>query len=422
MKILRTIILSIATLLLIFLGVRNVVIPIIELTKKEPIIVEPELRKVWGLTIDTLKIDTLKIRPNQNISDILCMNGISCSVVDNIVKESVGIFDFRKIKSGNICYLVSCKEDSLPSYFIYEENPVDYYKFDLKDTIKIERGQKEYELKRVLFSGEIRTSLWDTFVEQGADPLLAVELSDIFAWTVDFFGIQKGDRFKALYDIKYVEDKPIGIGKIYAASYESGNDSIFTCYFEKNGQAGYFDEKGNSLKKAFLKAPLNYSRISSHFSNNRLHPVLKIHRPHHGVDYAAPAGTPVFSIGDGVVVRKAFQSGGGGNYLNIKHNSVYISQYMHLSKFASGIQEGSRVKQGQLIGYVGSTGLSSGPHLDFRIFQNNLPVNPLKVNAPPVEPISKENFQQFTVLRDSLKAELNNQVLTPALKNILASK
>ncbi len=422
MRVKRITLLILISTVLISMGIKYIAIPLIGLSEEESIVCQPEMKKVWGLTIDTLKIDTLKIRPNQNISDILCNCGISWAVVDNLVKKSIGIFDVRKIKSGNNCYIISNKEDELPSFFIYEENPVDYYKFQLSDTLHVEKGQKDVETRRTSFYGVIKSSLWDTFVDQGVDPLLAVELSDIFAWTVDFFGIQKGDIFKVVFDEKFIEDKEIGIGMIHAATYISENDSISAYYFDNNGQKGYFDNKGNSLKKAFLKAPLNYSRISSHFSHSRFHPILKIHRPHHGIDYAAPSGTPVYSIGDGVVTKKSYESGGGGNYLNIKHNSSYMSQYMHLSKFAKGIETGTRVKQGQLIGYVGSTGLASGPHLDFRVFQNSVPINPLKVNAPPVEPVNSDNMKIFVSFRDSLRTELLSIQETYKQKDILASE
>jgi murein DD-endopeptidase MepM/ murein hydrolase activator NlpD len=245
--------------------------------------------------------------------------------------------------------------------------------------------------------------------------ILAIELSDIFAWTIDFFGIQKGDRFKVVYEERFVEGQPYSIGRIYAALFENMGESFTAFYFEGEGQEGYFDVEGKSLRKAFLKAPLNFSRISSHFSHSRMHPVLKYRRPHLGVDYAAPSGTPVYSIGDGVVVKKAFQAGGGGNYVTIKHNSVYASQYMHLQGYAKGIAQGSRVKQGQLIGYVGMTGLASGPHLDFRIFKNGSPVDPLKVKAPPVEPISPVNENTFKLLRDSMMMVIDSITYPEAL-------
>ena len=188
-----------------------------------------------------------------------------------------------------------------------------------------------------------------------------------------------------------------------------GGQDFYAIYFEQEDGQSYFDDKGQSLRKSFLKSPLKFSaRISSRFSNSRMHPVLRIRRPHHGVDYAAPTGTPVYSIGDGVITTKAYQAGGGGNYLKIRHNSVYTTSYMHLSKFASGISSGTRVKQGQLIGYVGSTGLSSGPHLDFRVFMNGIPIDPLKMKSPPAEPVSSANFERFNKIREQLLKELQS--------------
>jgi murein DD-endopeptidase MepM/ murein hydrolase activator NlpD len=185
----------------------------------------------------------------------------------------------------------------------------------------------------------------------------------------------------------------------------SGKD-FFAIPFEQDSSLSFFDEEGNSLRKTFLKAPLKFSRISSRFSNSRLHPVLKIRRPHHGVDYAAPTGTPVYSVGDGKIIAKAWDKKGGGNYIKIKHNGTYTTGYLHLNGFAKGIKVGDFVKQGDLIGYVGKTGLATGPHLDFRFYRNGKPVDPLKVDAPPVEPISEENKTIFdsikTIYMDSL--------------------
>ena len=170
----------------------------------------------------------------------------------------------------------------------------------------------------------------------------------------------------------------------------------------QEGEELYYNEQGNSLEGAFLKAPLDFYRISSRFSNARFHPVLKRYRAHHGVDYAAPAGTPVYAVGNGKVIAKAYQRNGGGNYIKIRHNRTYVTTYMHLSRFAKGIQVGSEVKQKQVIGYVGSTGLSTGPHLDFRVHENGKPINPLTIKSQPKKPISAQNRPQFTTLCDSL--------------------
>ena len=366
----------------------------------------PEPKLVWRMPLDSIFIDTLVVKPNQCLSDLLTERGIDLTTIDQIAKNARAVFDLRHIKSGNACYLIRNKKKNTPSYFIYEESAVNYYTFELNNSLGVSKGTKEIDTIRSSMSGIIETSLWNSFIDQGADPNLAIALSDIFAWTVDFFGIQKGDRYKVIYDEYFVDKKFAGIGKIYTALFESSGEKIKAYYFDKNGQIGYIDDSGNSLRKAFLKAPLIYSRITSHFSSSRFHPILKISRPHYGVDYAAPKGTPVFSIGDGVITQKGYQAAGGGNFLKIKHNSVYSSQYMHLSGYANGISEGVRVKQGQLIGFVGMTGLATGPHLDFRIFFNGEPVDPLKVKTPPTEPISAVNKSYFTAVRDTLNKKL----------------
>lgn len=365
----------------------------------------PPVKLVWGFPLDSITVDTFKVTPNQNLSDILFSKGISATSIDRLASNSKAIFDVRKIKSGNSYYIINKVPVSSPDFLIYEESAVDYIVYNL-DSMNVYRGQKQIDTIQQTITGVIETSLWNSFVDNGCSPSLALELSNIFAWTIDFFGIQQGDQYRVFYDEFYVEEKFAGIGKVHATSFINMGDTIFAYYYKNNNQEGYFDDKGQSLRKAFLKAPLQFSRISSHFSHSRFHPVLKIRRPHKGVDYAAPTGTPVYSIGDGVVVQKAFQRNGGGNYLTIKHNSVYSSQYMHLHGFAKGMAPGVRVKQGDLIGYVGRTGLATGPHLDFRIYMNGAPVDPLKVKAPPVEPINESNMKDYLLQRDSLKTIL----------------
>ena len=248
--------------------------------------------------------------------------------------------------------------------------------------------------------------------------MLALKLSDIFAWAIDFYAIQKGDQFRVIYDELLVDSAYIGIGDIYAVQFDHAGSENFAFGFEQDERFDYFDENGMSLRRAFLKSPLEFSRISSHFSHSRLHPVLRIRRPHHGVDYAAPHGTPVRSIGDGTVIARAFQAGGGGNYVKIKHNSVYTTTYMHLSGFGKGVTTGARVKQRQVIGFVGATGLATGPHLDFRVHKNGSPVDPLKVEAPPVEPVHQEKMGEYIVLKDSLLTELKK--IIPVQPGMLA--
>ena len=234
---------------------------------------------------------------------------------------------------------------------------------------------------------------------------LAAQMEDIYQWSIDFFGIQEGDRFTVIYDRMMVDTVEVGLGRVWGARFDHGGKSYYAIPFKQDDKIAYWDENGNSLRKALLKAPLKYSRISSRFSRARLHPIYKVYRPHLGVDYAAPAGTPVQAVADGVVIFKGW-GGGGGNTLKIKHAGNLQSGYLHLRAFAKGIQQGSRVQQGQIIGYVGSTGASTGPHLDFRIWRNGTPIDPLKVPSEPAEPIKPENKSAFVYVRDRIMAEL----------------
>ena len=244
-------------------------------------------------------------------------------------------------------------------------------------------------------------------VDNGASPQLAVMLSHIFGWTVDFFGVQRGDAFRLIYEQEFVEEKPLQNFRVRAASFCASDSLFYAIPFVQDDEELYYNANGNSLEGAFLKAPLDYYRISSRFTNSRYHPVLRRYRAHHGVDYAAPTGTPVYAIGSGKVIAKGFQANGGGNYVKIRHNSTYTTTYMHLSRFAKGLQVGDMVAQKEVIGYVGSTGLSTGPHLDFRVYENGKPINPLTIKSQPKKPISEENRMAFNILRDSLVNRLS---------------
>lgn len=376
-------------------------------------VVKPKLK--YGLPVDSFLIIEGTVRRNQYLSNILTGYGVDLGTIDLIARRSKPVFDVRKIKCGNKYAVFQSADTTARSrYFVYENSATDYFIFELFDSLRVYKGEKEIEIKRQTARGTIETSLWNTMKANQIDPMLAIRLSRIFQWNIDFFGIQKGDRFRVIYDEQFVEGKSIGIGEIYAVQFDHYDKSTFAFRFFQDERFDYFDETGVSLRKAFLKAPLDYYRISSRFSHSRLHPVLRIRRPHHGVDYAAPQGTPVVSIGDGTVIARAYQRGGGGNYVKIKHNSVYRTTYMHLSGFAKGISTGKRVSQGEIIGYVGSTGLSTGPHLDFRIYENGHPVDPLKVDSPPVEPVKEKNLARYNQLKDSLMNELKKITWEPA--------
>jgi murein DD-endopeptidase MepM/ murein hydrolase activator NlpD len=379
-------------------------------------IVPPEPALKYGLPVDSFQIEEGTIRPNQHLSHILNGYGVGMGIIDQIARQSKDVFDVRRIRRGNN-YTIFQTPDSLAEarYFVYENSATDYYVFELFDSLRVYRGEKEIHSRLRAAHGEIESSLWNTMTDNGLDPMLALRLSDIFAWSIDFFAIQRGDRFRVIYDELFVDSASIGIGEIYAVQFDHIGKENYAFRFFQDDRFDYFDEEGNSLRKAFLKAPLDFFRISSRFSHSRMHPVLRIRRPHHGVDYAAPSGTPVKTIGDGTVITRAYQAGGGGNYLRIKHNSVYTTVYMHLQGFAPGVVQGSRVNQGQVIGYVGSTGLSTGPHLDFRVFKNGTPVDPLKVEAPPVEPVHETRMAEYIMLKDSLMGELQQIIWEPEI-------
>jgi len=373
------------------------------------VVPEPEPVLMYGIPVDSFVIEDNTVKRNEFLASILLQYDIPYKTIDDLAKKSKEIFDVRKIKVGNPYYMF-LSPDSLHSakYFVYEIDKINYVVYDLSDSLYIKAGQKEVRHEKKTATGIITSSLWNAMSESNTSPLLALQLSDIYAWTVDFFGIENGDYFKVMYTEDFVDSTSVGISSIEAALFHHRGDDYYAFNFmEDSVTYNYFDEEGKSLRKAFLKAPLKFSRISSHFSNSRLHPVLKIRRPHQGIDYAAPKGTQVFTIGDGRVIAKGYQANGGGNYLKIKHNSVYTTVYMHLNGFAKGINQGDNVKQGQLIGYVGATGLATGPHLDFRVFKNGKPIDPLKVKAPPVEPVKKEDMKRFKEFYKPLKKEVD---------------
>ncbi len=349
---------------------------------------------------DKYSVETKFVRSGESISNIMRNVGVKGSVVHELNFVSDSVFDARMVRAGNE-YSVYYAKDSTraPHYFVYEKNRVNFVVFNVKDSMIITHFEKPIVKVEKVDSVTINNSLWVDVVDRGLNPELAIELSDIFAWTVDFFALQKGDNFTADFTEQYVDSSSIGIGDVKAARFHHNGKDYYAIHFAKGDVDGYWDLEGNSVKKAFLKAPLSFSRISSGFTYARKHPVYKTVRPHTGIDYAAPMGTPVVSIGDGVVVWKGYK-GGGGHTVKIKHNSTYSSAYLHLSKYGKGVKVGERVSQGQVIGYVGSTGASTGPHLDFRIWMHGKPINPLTMDSPPTEPLPKEYMEEFNKLKE----------------------
>lgn len=373
---------------------------------------EPEVKKtiLYGIEADDyqLKKDTIKL--GQTLGKVLGQYGISVQRVDQLDKAAKEIFPLKQIRADRP-YILFLRKDSLNlgklDYFVYEKDVVEYVVFDFtQDSIAITKGEKPVTIKRQKRSSTIESSLWGAIMRDSLPYSLAAEMEEIYQWTVDFFGIQKGDNFTVIYDEKLIDSTHVGIGRIWGAKFNHAGKEVYAIPFKQGDKIQYWEYDGASLRKQLLKAPLKFSRISSGFSYSRLHPVHRVYRAHTGVDYAAPKGTPVRAVADGVVTFKGW-GGGGGNTLKIKHAGNLVTGYLHLSKFAAGINKGSRVSQGQLIGYVGSTGTSTGPHLDYRIWKNGTPINPLKVPQEPAEPIKKENMAAFEILRERIVAELN---------------
>ena len=363
----------------------------------------------YGLPIDDYEVRYDTIRKNQTVSDVLFDFGFNNNQIYRLTQCNDSIFNVRKIRPGQVFALLSSRDaEQTPKYIIYEESPKSFITFDVADNFRATRQYKTSEWRESEVAGRVNSSLWVAMEESGASPVLAVEMSNVFGWSIDFFGIQKGDEFRIIYAQEYVEDEPLNNYKVIAASFCASKHLVYAIPFEQDGETLFYNTDGNSLEGAFLKAPLDYYRITSKFSNSRYHPVLKRNRAHHGVDYAAPVGTPVYSVASGKVIKMAYQKGGAGKYIKIRHNKTYTTSYMHLSGYAKGLKVGDHVKQKQVIGYVGSTGVSTGPHLDFRVFENGKPINPLTIKSQPKKPISKSNKEAFNAVSDSLVTRLTS--------------
>jgi len=373
----------------------------------EPKPIKQPIQNVFGFVDDSLNHSSLTVKRNETLSDILESYHLLNADVSEIAKRSKSIFDVRKLRAGKKYHLYT-DDDSLNTvkYFVYEKDKISFIVYDLCDSINIYSGKKEVKIVKETKSAVIKSSLYDALLENNASIELAIEMSKIFAWQIDFYHLQKGDNFKVIYEEEFVDNQMVGIGKVLGAYFKHYNKEYFAIPFVQDSVYQYFDENGNSLRKEFLKTPMEFARISSRYSLRRLHPILKVYRPHTGVDYAAPTGTPIRTVGDGEVIAASY-SKSNGNYIKIRHNSVYTTAYLHMSRFGKGIKRGTTVKQGQVIGYVGSTGLATGPHLHFMFYMNGNYVNPLKVEIPPSHPVKEElrnNFeQQKKMVMDELR-------------------
>jgi len=368
--------------------------------EKEEQIVEPPLLDslanqvfLYGINVTGLNIVEGTVSENQTLGSILAPFNVPYQIIDQIAKKSKEIFDVRGIATNKKFTVVTPSDSSQAQFFIYEPNPAEYVVFNL-DSIDIYKAEKPAEFRTKEAGGIINSNLSADMTSQGVTYDIIDQFADLYGWSIDFGALQKGDKYKVTYQEKVIDGIVVGVSDIKTAFFEHKGEPYYAIPFEQNGEVTFFDQNGDSFKKAFLRDPLKYSRISSRYNLRRYHPVQKRYKAHLGTDYAAPTGTEIRSIGEGTVTDARYTSA-NGNYVKIKHNGTYTTQYLHMSKIAKGLKPGARIKQGQVIGYVGSTGLATGPHLCFRFWKNGKQEDWLSEKIPPSEPISSKNKLAF---------------------------
>ena len=377
-------------------------------------IVAPEPVIEYGFDIDTFMVIKNEIQSGQSLGKILSDFGVSYAQIDKIARKTRRTeFDVRYLKAGHpyamFCVLDTAGRESA-QIFVYEEDKINYVVYDFRDTLKVYQAQKPIEVKLIEDAGIIEkgSSFFLTGAAIGMSDRLCEIISDeIYCWTLDFRNVQPGDSFKVLYEAKYLNGEFVGVGDVKAVYFNHLGADFYAFPYKDTEFDDYFDQDGKNLRKFFLKTPVKNSRISSRYSKNRFHPVQKRWKSHKGTDYAAARGTPIWATADGVIDAATYTKF-NGNYVKVRHNGTYTTQYLHMSKIAKGIRPGTHVKQGQTIGYVGSTGLATGPHVCYRFWKNGVQVDPFKTKLPPSDPISDESKPSFELYRDSLTQRLDS--------------
>ena len=366
---------------------------------------EPQL--LYGMVVDNYTVIEDKIKRNERLGDILEQYNVPANLIHQVSQLSRKIFDVRKI-APNKKYTLLCGQDSLKTakVLVYEPNLIDYIVFRFEDTLWVDVCKRDVVILEKSIAGEIRSNLSETIEELGISHELTNRFVDIFGWQVDFQRLQKGDKFKLIYEEAQVEGVSVGIKQINGIYFEHSGSPYYAFPFDQGEGLDYFDEKGNSLRKALLKYPIEFTRISSRYSMSRFHPVQKRYKAHLGTDFAAPSGTPIRSVGDGIIEEAQYKSN-NGNYVKVRHNGTYTTQYLHMSRIAEGVRAGTRVRQGQTIGYVGSTGLATGPHLCYRFWRNGVQVDALRVELPPSQPVKKESMESFDKVKQAISLKLD---------------
>jgi murein DD-endopeptidase MepM/ murein hydrolase activator NlpD len=377
----------------------------------------------YGLNLSEFVVIDQKVEPNQAFSDIFLKHNVAFQTVNFLIKESKSIFNFKKLKAGNKYTVLGENSDTgfVAKKIVYEENKVNYVVFNLDDSLYIYRGKNEVERRHQEVAGVINGSLCETFEEMNVPSSIAMRMAEIFSCTVDFYKIKKGDKFKIIYDEDFVEGQPLGVGEVSAVLFNSGGKDYYAFYYEKEKShvGEYYDENGNSMRKQFLKAPLKFFHITSKYSLNRFHPVAQEWRAHLGTDYAASYGTPILATADGTVEEAQFGQY-NGNYVKIRHSGQYKTQYLHMCKIGKGIHPGRKVKQGEVIGYVGSTGLATGPHVCYRFWKDGQQVDPFKQSLKFTEPLPKKYKSNYLAKINTLKKSID--VLEYGTKPVLPTE
>jgi murein DD-endopeptidase MepM/ murein hydrolase activator NlpD len=348
----------------------------------------PPVETRYGIGLEGLDVCEGEIEEGATLAGILGSQGVCARRIAALAEASRGVFDLRQLRAGRP-YRLFLDDDNRPRHFVYEASATEYVVFDLVEPVNVRAASKPVETSIRTAAATVSSSLWEALQSQGVDPNLIVSLDEVLGQAVDLFHLQPEDHIALVFDELFVDGEKIGSGRIRAARMVHEGAVYNAFYYDDGRGGGYYDENGRSVQRRFLRAPLKYNRISSGFSRRRLHPILNTYRPHLAIDYAAPTGTPVMAVGDGTVVRAGYDKH-AGRFIRLRHGNRYESRYIHLSRFAKGMRAGRRVQRGEVIGFVGQTGLATGPHLDFAFYRDGTPINYRTLDFPRQDPIGDD--------------------------------
>lgn len=361
----------------------------------------------YGLALDSFKVRLDTIQNGQTLSDILTAQGLDNQQSFDASGRFNAMFDVRGLRAGRTYTILDDPDTDGADFLVYQPSMFDYVRLDLRSNERDEKGDLPMTLETAFAAGVIESNVSEALEGTGHTIALTAAMEGALQWSVDFYHMQPQDQFQLVFEKKKVGDDE-AVGKVLAARYSTGGEDIYAFWYESPDStfAGYLGLNGQPMKSTFLKSPVQFSRVSSAFNLARFHPILKRTRPHYGTDYAAPYGTPILSVADGVIVERG-RRGGNGNFVKVQHNKQLTTQYLHMQKFAAGQKVGSRVRQGEVIGYVGSTGLATGPHVCFRFWKDGKQVDHTKFKFPPPQKLSDDMLPGFYAQRDAYLEQLN---------------